>query len=112
MDGKYCSLPAEIIIKSNINFYNAYLKLVKDVERISINSTDQNFRRETLKETNFPITINSKVFFLRTSKSIELINTFYKKIISKIDYYTVVDDCLKELYLKENKNFSNGKAGY
>ena len=103
-DGKYCSLPADITIKTNINFYNAYLKLVKDIERISINLTDQNFRRETLKETNFPITINSKTYYLRTNKSIDLINKFYKKIILKMDNYTVVDDCLKELYLQENNN--------
>jgi hypothetical protein len=103
-DGKYCSLPADITIKTNINFYNAYLKLVKDIERVSINSTDQNFRRETLKETNYPVTINSKVYYLRTYKSVDLINKFYNKIISKMDNYTVVDDCLKELYLKENNN--------
>jgi len=103
-DGKYCSLPADITIKTNINFYNAYLKLVKDIERISINLTDQNFRKETLKKTNFPITINSKVYYLRTSKSIDLINKFYNKMIAKMDSYTVVDDCLKELYLKENNN--------
>jgi hypothetical protein len=103
-DGKYCSLPADITIKTNLNFYNAYLKLSKEIERISINSIDQNFRTETLNETNFPITINSKVYYLRTSKSVDLINKFYNKIISKMDNYTVVDDCLKELYLKENKN--------
>lgn len=103
-DGKYCSLPADITIKTNINLYNAYLKLVKDIERISINLTDQNFRRVTLKETNFPLTINSKVYYLRSSKSIDLINRFYNKIISKMDNYTVVDDCLKELYLNENNN--------
>lgn len=103
-DGKYCSLPADISIKTNINFYNAYLKLVKDIERISINLTNQNFRRVTLRETNFPLTINSKIYYLRSSKSIDLINRFYNKIILKMDNYTVVDDCLKELYLKENNN--------
>lgn len=98
-EGKYCDLPADIKIKTNINFYNAYLKLSKELDKISINSVDQNFRASTLKQSNYPITINSKTYYLRNDLSIDLISNFYKKFITKMEEYIIVDDCLKELYL-------------
>jgi hypothetical protein len=108
-DGKYCDMPAEINVKSNINFYNSYLKLSKEMEKISINKTDQDFRSETLKELYYPVEINSKLYYLRNKESFELIKLFYSIIISKLDDYMIVDGCLNELSLKENNNIMNLK---
>ena len=101
-DGKYCDLPADITIKTNINFYNAYLKLTKEIEKIAINSIDQSFRISTLKQSNYPITINSTIYYLRNKQSCNLIDNFYKRFIPKMDDYKIVDDCLKELYLNNS----------
>ena len=101
-DGKYCDLPADITIKTNINFYNAYLKLTNEIEKIAINSIDQSFRTLTLKQSNYPITINSTTYYLRNKQSCNLIDNFYKRFIPKMDDYKIVDDCLKELYLNNN----------
>jgi hypothetical protein len=98
-DGKYCELPAEINIKSNLNFYNIYLKLSSELEKISIKKIDQEFRKATLLKEDFPIELNSKVYLLRNKESIEQIILFYSKILAKMDDYIVVDGCLKELYL-------------
>ena len=110
-DGKYCDLPAEINVKSNINTYNSYLKLSKELEKIAINVSDQNFRTETLREKNYPIILNSKTYVLRNKESIEQIKIFYSKIISKLDDYMVVDGCFNELYLKESNKVVNLKEG-
>ncbi len=99
-DGKYCSLPAEITIKTNLNFLNAYIKLAKEIEKLSINKSDCIFRTETLKEINHPITINNKDYFFRSNKSINLLKQFYESILLKMDDYIVVDDCLNELFIK------------
>ena len=111
-DGKYCDLPAEINVKSNLNIYNIYLKLNKELDKITINKTDQSFRIETMMENNYPIELNSKIYILRNKESIEQIKIFYSKITSKLNDYTVVDGCLKELYLteyKKNTNLYEGK---
>jgi len=101
-DGKYCDLPAEINVRANINIYNAYLKLTKEIEKITVSELDQNFRTETLKEKNYSIKINDKIYVLRNKESLEQIKMFYSKIIAKLDNYIVVDGCFNELYLKEN----------
>ena len=110
-DGKYFDLPAEISIKTNVNFYNIYLKLIKEIEKISVNKTDQTFRLETLQKSNYRIELNSKVYFLRNEKSIQQINKFYAKLISKFDDFIVVDGCLNELFLKEINKIINLKQG-
>jgi hypothetical protein len=108
-DGKYCDLPAEINVKSNINLYNSYLKLSKELEKITVDEKDQNFRIETLKEKNYPIYINSKSYVLRNEESIKQIKMFYSKIMLKLDNYLVVDGCFNELNLKENSKVVNLK---
>jgi len=110
-DGKYCNLPAEITIKTNINIYNIYLKLIKEIEKITINKTDQIFRSQTLKESNYHLQLNSTDYYLRNKTSIDQINMFYNKILSKLDDYIVVDGCLKELYLKENNKLNKFENG-
>lgn len=106
-EGKYCDLPAEINVKSNINMYNSYLKLSKEMEKITVSEPDQNFRTETLKENNYSIKLNSKIYVLRNKESLEQIKMFYSKIILKLDDYMVVDGCFNELYLKENNKIIN-----
>jgi hypothetical protein len=108
-EGKYCDLPAEINVKSNINMYNSYLKLSKEMEKITVSEPDQNFRTETLKENNYSIKLNDKIYVLRNKESLEQIKMFYSKILLKIDDYMVVDGCFNELYLKENKKIINLK---
>ncbi len=103
-DSKYCDLPADITIKTNLNFHNAYLKLSKELEKLSITPTDQNFRINTLGQANYAITINSTSYYFRDPNSTDLLKSFYKKFFAKLDQYTVVDDCLKELYMKEKSN--------
>ena len=106
IDAKYCDLPIEINVKTNNNYYNSYLKLSTEMEKISINQTDQNFRSETLKDTNYSIEINSKLYFLRNKESIELLKSFYSKLLLKLDDYKVVDGCLKDINLKENNKIT------
>jgi hypothetical protein len=101
-DSKYCELPVEITIKSNTNFYNSYLEIIKDVEKIAINETDRVYRSKNLNQSNYPLHLNSDVYYLRNKQSVDQIELFYKKLLEKIDDYTVVDGCLKELYLNEN----------
>ncbi len=104
-DGKYCNLPIEITIKTNTNIQNIYTRLIREIEKIALNKSDQNFRTQTLTETNYPIRINTSDFYLRNKKSVDLITTFYNNIITNIDNYVVVDGCLKEIYFREtNQN--------
>ena len=102
---------AEITVKSNPNFYNIYLKMNEELDKITINKTDQSFRIETMMKNNYPIEINSKTYILRNKESIQQIKDFYLKIISKMDNYIVVDGCLKEMYLTESKIKTNLYAG-
>ena len=102
-DGQFCDLPADITVKTNINFLNAYLKLTKEIEKIAITSLDQSFRTATLKQSNYALTLNTTTYYLRNKQSCDLIDNFYKRFLSKIDEYTIVDDCLKELYLNNSK---------
>jgi hypothetical protein len=108
-DGKSCDLPAEISIKSNINTFNTYLNLSKEIEKIALNKTDQVFRSVTLNELNYPFEINNKEYILRNKESLEQIKVFYSKITSKLDDYIVVDGCLNEMYLEEKNKVTNLK---
>ena len=101
-DGKYCILPTEIIIKSNLNFYNLYLKLTKEIEEISF---DAIYKQQS--EKKYPIEINSNIYYLRYKESVEQIEKLYSKILSKIDDYIVVDGCLKEINLNQISKVSN-----
>ena len=111
LGGKYCVLPADISIKSNANFYNVGIKLDKELDKISINEVDQKYLSVDMTEIIYPVTINSKVYNLRNKESVNLIGVFYKKILSKIDDYIVVDDCLKELFIQENNKSNKLKEG-
>lgn len=98
-EGKYCDLPAEITIKANNNFYNTYVKLAREIEKITISEIDQTFRKTTLKQSIFAVTLNSTTYYLRNQQSCYLIDKFYKNLVAKTDEYTIVDDCLKELFI-------------
>jgi hypothetical protein len=96
-----CDLPADVTIKSNKNLTNIFLKLTKELEFLSINSIDIEFRKETLNETSYKLDINSNSYYLRNNESVELIRDFYSTLISKIDDYAIVDGCLSDLNLIE-----------
>jgi hypothetical protein len=110
-DGKYCDLPAEINIKTNINLYNAFLKLTRELDEISVSSMDQTFRTKTMKEPNHQIQINSNIYVLRNKESVDYIRQFYTRLLSKINNYVVVDGCFNEMYLQENRKITNLSEG-
>ena len=114
-----CTLPANISIKTNKNFYNIFSKLSEEIKKISINSNDQNFRKETLRLLNYKIKLNTTEYFLRDEKSIIAINNFYKTLIDKMNNFIVVDDCFTELKMSDskfnlllNEDLSFPEAGY
>lgn len=98
--GKYCNLPAEIIIRSNVNLQNIFLKLTSVLDRITVGATDQSFRLNTLNLNTFSINLNKNSYSLRNTQSVYEIQSLHKKLIEKIDNYVIVDGCLREMYLK------------
>jgi hypothetical protein len=109
--GKYCNLPAEVTIKSNLNLQNIFLKLSSELDKITVGTTDQSFRANTLNLKTYNIGINKSNYSLRNSQSLHEIQSFYKKLIEKIDNFVIVDGCLRELYLKEQQKNSEMQVG-
>ena len=109
--GKYCNLPAEVLIKSNLNLQNIYLKLSSELDKITVGTTDQSFRANTLKLKTYSIDINKINYTLRNSQSVYELQSLHKKLIEKIDNFVIVDGCLRELYLKEQQKISEMQTG-
>ena len=105
-DGNVCTLPAEITVKTNLNFVNAYLKLIKELETISLTTNDQLFRESTLKHKNFKLKMNDYEFNLRNSASLLEIVNHYNKLIKMCDKFTIVDGCLNEMFLEVSSKSS------